>query len=90
MSGPRDLIVTHGSRAAVARLRRLAARGGAPGSRIETTVRRVIAQVRRRGDAALLRLTWRFDRVRLTAPRLRVPAAAMAAAYAAAIAAAGT
>src|SRR5262249_45512327 len=82
VSGARDLIVTHGSRGAVARLRRLAARGGAPGSRVEATVRRVITQVRRDGDAALLRLTWRFDRVRLSARGLQVPAAAMAAAYA--------
>jgi len=41
-------------------------------SRIDDPVRRVVAAVRERGDAALLEYTERFDGVKLTAKKLRV------------------
>ena len=50
--------------------RRVSERAGSPG--IEAQVRRVIAAVRRDGDAALVRLTRRFDGVSVRAGRLRV------------------
>ncbi len=47
------------------------------------TVADIIAAVRERGDAAVLEFTEQFDRVRLTADDMRVPAADIAAARAA-------
>ena len=50
---------------------------------VNATVKKIIADVRARGDAALLEYTERFDRVRLTADTLTVTEAEIAAAYAA-------
>ncbi len=41
---------------------------------VDRVVSAIIADVRREGDAALLRYTERFDRVTLTADRLRIAA----------------
>ena len=41
---------------------------------VDQVVASIIADVRREGDAALLRYTERFDRVTLTADRLRIAA----------------
>ncbi len=41
---------------------------------VDQVVAAIIAEVRREGDAALLRYTERFDRVTLTADRLRIAA----------------
>jgi histidinol dehydrogenase len=76
-----DLIVRLGSRRAVVRLARLAARGGATSAGVERTVRRIVASVARGGDRALLGWTARLDGVRLTRATLRVPAADLAAAF---------
>lgn len=43
-----------------------------PQRAVESAARRILAEVRRSGDAALVRLTARFDGVRLTPARLRV------------------
>lgn len=50
---------------------------------VNATVKKIIADVRARGDAALLEYTERLDRVRLTASNLSVTEAEIAAAYAA-------
>ncbi len=50
---------------------------------VEAAARAIIADVREAGDAALLRYTEKFDRLTLTADRLRVSAAELAAAEAA-------
>lgn len=52
----------------------LGRRGGGDAA-IERGVARIIADVRRRGDRALVDLSARFDRVKLTPARLRVPSA---------------
>jgi histidinol dehydrogenase len=49
---------------------------------VDQVVAAIIADVRREGDAALLRYTERFDRVTLTAARLRIAAAEIDAAVA--------
>lgn len=45
---------------------------------VDAAVAEIIADVRQRGDAAVIACTARFDRVRLTAERLRIDAAALA------------
>jgi histidinol dehydrogenase len=75
-----DLIVTLESPAGRRRLAALADRGGCIGRDVERAVARIVAGVRRRGDAALLAYTRRFDGVALTARRLRVPTDDLAAA----------
>jgi len=52
----------------------IARRGGDDGSRIDVVVADIIADVRKRGDAALIDYTERFDRVKLTPKTLRVSA----------------
>lgn len=47
------------------------------------SVRRIVADIRREGDAALLRYTEQLDRTTLTAAQLRVPQEELQAAYAA-------
>jgi histidinol dehydrogenase len=76
-----DLIVALDSPAGRRRLARLAARGGTIGRDVERGVVRILADVRRRGDAALLAHTQRLDGLRTTARGLVVPPAALAAAY---------
>jgi histidinol dehydrogenase len=49
-------------------------RAGRPSPAVERAVARILAEVRRDGDAALVRLTRRFDGVSLSPDRLRVPA----------------
>ncbi|HVA82126.1 MAG TPA: histidinol dehydrogenase [Candidatus Binataceae bacterium] len=58
----------------------LGRRGGAADARINATVAEIIADVRCRGDRALLEYTQKFDGVKLTARTLRVSAAEIAAA----------
>ncbi len=48
---------------------------------VEAAVRAILADVRRRGDEALIEYTARFDALHLTPETLRVPAAEIAAAY---------
>src|SRR5438034_57253 len=50
-------------------------RASTPRGEVERVVAAILRAVRRRGDAALVRFTARFDRVRLTPRQLRVPAA---------------
>jgi histidinol dehydrogenase len=52
----------------------IARRGGDDGSRVDAAVSAIIAEVRARGDAALIDYTERFDRVKLTPKTLRVSA----------------
>ncbi len=49
---------------------------------VETAVRGIVADVRKRGDAALIDLTQRFDRLTLTASTLRISSAEIEAAVA--------
>jgi histidinol dehydrogenase len=51
---------------------RLESRKASVSDEIADSVRQIVAQVRQQGDRALLRYTWKFDRIRLTADRLRV------------------
>jgi histidinol dehydrogenase len=81
MSGAADLVCAARGARAQRRLRRLGERGSVGGGRVEARVRRIIEAVRRDGDRALLALTQRLDGVRLRPGQLRVPAAAIAAAY---------
>jgi histidinol dehydrogenase len=75
------LVCVAGSRRARQRLGRLARRATAADGRVEATVRRIVAAVRRDGDRAVLAFSRRFDGVRLRPRDLRVPADALAAAY---------
>jgi len=77
----RTLIFDLDSAAGRRRLDALAERGGRIGRDVEDTVRRIVADVRRRGDAALCAYTKRFDGVTLAPGRLRVDPADMAAAH---------
>ena len=63
-----------------AEFRRIEQRAEAVPAEIEETVKTIIADVRRRGDAALFELTARFDRLELTAATLEVTAAEIEAA----------
>jgi len=58
----------------------LLARRGGGGRALERAVARIVADVRRRGDRALLELTAKFDRVKLSPARLRVRPAELEAA----------
>jgi len=58
-----------------AKLAAIEARGAAAPEGVEETVKRIIADVRQRGDAAIFELTARFDRLELTAATVEVPAA---------------
>ncbi len=71
-----------GSKQAAARLEKLSRRGRGP-ARVESEVATILAAVRRDGDAALLRMTRRFDGVKMTARSLCVGDKEMAAARAA-------
>jgi histidinol dehydrogenase len=50
------------------------------GASVDAAVARIIAEVRRRGDRALIDYTWRFDRVKLAPREIRVGRAELAAA----------
>src|SRR3989338_2898513 len=56
-------------------------RGGKRRRQIEDRVRRILQDVRDRGDDAVLRYTRKFDRVRLTARQLKVTEAETSGAY---------
>jgi histidinol dehydrogenase len=58
----------------------MARRGGADDARVNDTVATIIADVRRRGDRALIEYTQKFDGVKLTVRTLRVTASELAAA----------
>jgi histidinol dehydrogenase len=65
-------ILTYPSRAAEARLARIVARSLAFGKKDTLAVRRILADVQRGGDAALVRYVNRFDAPQLTASQLKV------------------
>jgi histidinol dehydrogenase len=77
-----DILCVAGTPRARARLARLESRGARTSAAVEARVRRIIDDVRRRGDRALLDWTRRLDGVRMTAGRLRVPADDLTAAFA--------
>jgi histidinol dehydrogenase len=77
-----DILCVAGTPRARARLARLESRGARTSATVEARVRRIIDDVRRRGDRALLDWTRRLDGVRMTAGRLRVPADDLTAAFA--------
>ena len=81
MKAGTELLCPAGGARARVRLARLAARGAEMNGRVEAAVQRIIAAVRRDGDAALLRFARRFDGVRLRRAELRVPASKLAAAF---------
>ena len=60
--------------------KRLESRKNLASGEIAAAAREIVEAVRREGDRALLRFTEKFDNVRLTAKRLRVPAEEMQAA----------
>jgi histidinol dehydrogenase len=70
-----------GTPRARARLDRLEHRGETAGRAVETRVRRIVEDVRRRGDRALVEWTRRLDGVRRTPAGLRVPPDDLAAAF---------
>jgi histidinol dehydrogenase len=77
MSAGRDVLLglpTRG-RAFERRLALLEARGEEASGHVEQAVRAIVADVRRRGDAALFAYTKRFDGVELTARTVEVPRA---------------
>ena len=76
-------ILRHGT-AAAGRWMAALPRASRPRPGLARAVARIVAAVRREGDAALLRYTARFDGVRLSARRLRVPPAEVRALAAAA------
>ncbi|MCC6766961.1 MAG: histidinol dehydrogenase [Deltaproteobacteria bacterium] len=80
MSAGRDvlLVVPTRGRAFARRLALLEARGEEATGRVERTVRTIVADVRKRGDAALFAYTKRFDGVALGARTVEVPAAELA------------
>jgi len=84
VSAGRDvlMIVPTRGRGFAARLALLEARGEQASAAVEATVRKIVADVRRRGDAALFAYTKRFDGVELTARTVEVPRAELAAAEA--------
>ncbi len=61
-------------------LKLLTTRGGQASLVIDSAVQKIIAEVRREGDAALVRLTERFDGVKLSRSHLRVTEAELQAA----------
>ncbi|MBI1243734.1 MAG: histidinol dehydrogenase [Alphaproteobacteria bacterium] len=63
-----------------AKFARLMRARAAEAASVDGVVARILADVRKRGDAALVAYTNRFDRVRITAPKLRVSAREIAAA----------
>jgi histidinol dehydrogenase len=73
-------LLEFGSPALADFLQSLGGRRGDAGGAIDQAVARIISQVRRQGDRALLSLTRRFDRVRLEPHRLRVDASEIQAA----------
>jgi histidinol dehydrogenase len=75
------LLCRAGTARANARLARLERRGEQTSAAVETRVRRIIADVRRRGDRGLLEWTLRLDGVRLSPARLEVPASDLVAAF---------
>jgi len=81
VSSTAGLICRAGTARAARRLTRLERRGATAGAAVESRVRRIIEDVRRRGDRALLAYTRAFDGVRLRRRDLRVPAATAAACY---------
>jgi histidinol dehydrogenase len=66
------LIVRYGSAAARRRLEQLATRGRGGGAAVERVVQRIVRDVARRGDRAVLAWTAKLDGVRLTPRSLRV------------------
>lgn len=76
-------LVAHESAECRAFLASLAARAAGPGPEVEAEVRRILEDVRARGDAALFAYTEQFDGLGLTAETVRVPEAEIAAAAAA-------
>jgi histidinol dehydrogenase len=76
-------ILEHGSAAGRRFVAALLERRGASGGAVDQVVAKIIADVRRGGDAALIRLTARFDGVRIPRNGLRVTEAELAAAKAA-------
>lgn len=77
------LIVPTKGRAFERRLALLEARGEQASEKVEQAVRKIVTDVRRRGDAALFAYTKRFDGVALTARTVEVPRAELAEAAAA-------
>jgi len=77
----RDILLRAGTAKARERLARLEKRGETASARVEADVRKIIADVRRGGDAALIRLTKKHDGVLLTPKRLQVSADDLAAAF---------
>lgn len=72
------LIVRTKGRAFERRLALLEARGDQASAKVEQAVRKIVTDVRRRGDAALFAYTKRFDGVALTARTVEVPQAELA------------
>ena len=76
-----DILCVAGTPRARARLDRLETRGGRTSAAVEARVRRIVADVRRRGDRALVDWTRRLDGVRRSPAGLRVRKDDLAAAF---------
>jgi histidinol dehydrogenase len=81
MSALDAILCRAGTVRARVRLSRLEQRGESAGRAVEARVRRIVEDVRRRGDRALGDWTRRLDGVRRTPARFRVPHDDLAAAY---------
>jgi len=71
--GPRRLDI--GAPGFAGEFAKLLAARDAEGADVDSVVAAIVEDVRRRGDAALIEYTNRFDRVSITAEELRVPQA---------------
>src|SRR5689334_16407650 len=67
-------LLEYGSPAFEQFLKLIAGRRGGGGNAVDGAVDKIIAQVRRGGDRALISLTRRFDRIKLEPDRIRVRA----------------
>lgn len=65
-------VLRSSQRGFAARLEALGRRVEAVNKNVESTVRTILEAVKRQGDAAVIRYTWQFDRVKLTPRQLRV------------------
>jgi len=80
MNRPAGILLRSWDRRFRGRLDRICRRGEIAGRGVEARVARIIATVRRRGDAAIVALTRRYDGVALGRGRIELPRSAMVAA----------
>ncbi|MCA9419732.1 MAG: histidinol dehydrogenase, partial [Nitrospira sp.] len=75
-------IITHKDQGFLQAVTRVCQRAAQQNTKVEKAVRTILDAVRREGDQALQRLTWKFDHVRIRPDYLRVTSKDVEAAYA--------